>query len=559
MKKFTLYLIAGVLLVSQSCKKSDLNKGAGQDAVSLVSSPAGSNLKVNATTLYSTFRFISANGGLSSQVSGQSLADGGVFTVAAYQGTAHQQWRVTDVGNGYFTLMSNGSGKLATSYFYSGAQQLIQGSPDTANPDSQLWSLISVGNAKYKAINKASGLAITSTGAGRLMLLPYADNSTQWWGFNQLPDLTYRDDAVVNFFHRPKVTETTVAFDQGNSIPLSNGKVLWITQDAWDAVQLQNNNAFACNGVSPYHNSALLQPSITNWDPLATPNVTTTHSPGQPLQILATRPGLSWSWPGAGFELDGHVYLLCTEGGGGGNYFSTSDQVMYDLTMADGTNWATAPVRKTIAGLSGQDMNEAYITWTVGMADPKDGFVYVYGYYNYKPGTNPFISHNSEVYVARFPKTAEGVTNWTFWNGTSFVANLPVSEMKKIGSGKEGLSNVTVSYVNGKYVLLDMDYGFSCDPKKHTIALATASSPTGPFTSFTTVYDIPDRFQGHVAQYYTPLIHPEFVNGKNELLITYCLNFYTACASTCTDGLDATYYQIKGIRVPYSMVGIPNQ
>ena len=109
--------------------------------------------------------------------------------------------------------------------------------------------------------------------------------------------------------------------------------------------------------------------------------------------------------------------------------------------------------------------------------------------------------------------------------------------------------------------MIQTDEGWFCDPTTHGIYISTATSPFGPFTAPKLVYTIADTYNGHLAKYYTPCIHPEFVNGHNELLVTYCLN-YNAQGGSCStnqcfnNGQDPNFYQIKGVRVPYALVGL---
>ena len=101
-----------------------------------------------------------------------------------------------------------------------------------------------------------------------------------------------------------------------------------------------------------------------------------------------------------------------------------------------------------------------------------------------------------------------------------------------------------------------MDQGFNCDASRN-IYIATATSPTGPFTTRKLVYTINEYFFGQYARYYTPSIHPEFNNGRNELLVTYCLNYSACGVNSCQNGyMDPYYYRVKGVRIPYSVIGL---
>jgi hypothetical protein len=162
----------------------------------------------------------------------------------------------------------------------------------------------------YKIINVGNGLAVTNEGASTsngtaITQEPFVSgNTSQQWVLNSIAAESYRDDDVVNFFHR---VNGTVAFDEGKSIALTyganSGKVLWITEDAYAADQLQSNGQLYCQFFK-YHNSALLQPASHSWDQSLTPNITTTNSPISNLEIIES-PGdhnSTYRWPGIGIE-----------------------------------------------------------------------------------------------------------------------------------------------------------------------------------------------------------------------------------------------------------------
>jgi hypothetical protein len=360
----------------------------------------------------------------------------------------------------------------------------------------------------------------------------------------QIANEAYRDDDVVNFFHRSALG-TTVAFDQGNSIPLSDGRVLWVAEDSYNANLLQSNGMFRCGQIFNYHNSALLQPASHSWDPALTPNMTTASSPISPLEIIKS-PGdhnTTYSWPGVGIEIGNHVYMYCYESANGSAQPTT---VLYDFTEGAGTDWGN-PVRTTPAGMAGT------ISYTEGMVKPGDGYVYAYG------DVGVFLY--KYMYVARFAESDP--QTWTFWNGTGWQSTPTNAQgaTLQIGTGNVAQANTSVSYVNGRYVMAQMDLGYFCDPNPHNIYVSTSNSPTGPWTAPKAVFSIEDRINGHICRYYTLCIHPEVDNGKNELLLTYCLN-YNADGGSCTTntcingGMDPNYYQVKGVRVPFSVVGL---
>ena len=193
------------------------------------------------------------------------------------------------------------------------------------------------------------------------------------------------------------------------------------------------------------------------------------------------------------------------------------------------------------------------ITYSIGMVKPGDGYVYAYG-------TGGFVGAN--VYVARFPESSP--TSWTFWNGTTWAASPTTAQAAVVASGP--INNNTIGYANGKYVMIAMDFGFSCDQTGRNMYAAVSTHPTGPFTTNKLVYILPDYKQGHAPVYYNPTIHAEFDNGHKELLVDYCVNFYSKndgtgadCLTPCSnpDGSeDPNDYRPKGVRIPFSLIGL---
>lgn len=239
----------------------------------------------------------------------------------------------------------------------------------------------------------------------------------QKWEITRLQKDSYRDGDATNFFNR---TTGSVAFDQGNSIPLSDGKVLWITQDAWYEGSLATNGRFHGNH-------------------------TISHSFGS-------------------------------------------------------------------------------------RGDPNS-----FGYETF-------------LHVARFSQN--NPQGWTFWNGTSWSAIASTAEAAKIN---KGLGTNSVGYLNGKYIHLTMDQGFYCGIPSINMYISTSTSPTGPFTSKKLVFNFTEFYKGSNARIYTPSLHTESLNDKNELLITYSIN-YGAYVDGNNDGairesdgnLDPYYYRVKG-------------
>ena len=565
-------LSVAALLAAQSCKKNN-------PAQSLTDQSAlTGKLKVSsAPAAYATFQITNVSSGKLLEVRNDSTLMHQQSNPANVQQNAsagsgsgvagHQKWYLIQQGTGTitnstgFVIMNVENGMLLEApNGTSGTAMWV----DHANGfPSQVWNIQTVAGQSYYVIKNANGLVLTDHGGSTANGAPVteetaASNTTQYWNLTSITAEAYRDDAVVQFFHRGAVTNTTVAFDQGNSIPLTNGtnngKVLWITQDAYASSQLKANGQLACQFFS-YHNSGLLQPSITNWASSSTPNITTTSnaSTGVSELEIVKSPGdhsSTYTWPGAGVEIGSNVYLNAFESANGS---TPANQVLDEIAESTSSTAWGAVTRLTPNGMSGQTK----MVFSNGMVKKStNDTVYVWG-------AQSVFFNTVVVTLARFP--VSNPSSWSYWRGHSWATTPDTTSALTgaitVGSGTGTQQNTYVSYVNGKYVMMIMDIGFFCDPNPHGIYISTATSPMGPFTTPKLVYTINDMYNGHLAKYYTPLIHGEFVNGKNELMVTYALNYNGSGGSCSTQtcfntNQDPNYYQIKGVRIPYSLIGL---
>lgn len=566
-----IYSAAALLLVMQSCKKNETAKSPS------VTVNGASHLAGSAPSAYGTFQLTNVSSSKVMEIRNDSALLKAQNNPANLQQNAnastgagvaeHQKWYLIQQNTGSITsstpfkIMNAESGMFLEAPNGTSGTQVWQ---DHSNSfPSQIWYLHQVTGQTYYYIANANGLVLTdhssSTANGAPITEETLTNTTnQYWNLTSIANEAYRDDAVVQFFHRGTVANTTVAWDQGNSIPLSNGanagKVLWITEDAYASSQLQSNGYLYCQ-VFSYHNSGILQPSTTNWTSSSAPNITTTSNAStgvNELEIIKS-PGdhnSTYSWPGMGVEIGSNVYLYNYESANGS---TPANQVIDQIAEnTSSTSWG-AVTRLTPSGMSGQTK----IGYSVGMVKKSSGdTVYVYG------AESTYFNANS-IFLARFPTSNPSA--WTYWRGHSWASTpdttSALSGQLTIGSGTTAQANVAVSYVNGKYVMMQMDLGYFCDPSSHGIYISTSTSPFGPFTTPKLVYTIQDWYNGHLAKYYTPALHGEFVNSNNELLVTYSLN-YNASGGSCStqtcfnNNQDPNYYQIKGVRIPYSLIGL---
>jgi hypothetical protein len=491
---------------------------------------------------YGTFIISNISGKYNLEISGDNLMGDKLIDNAAVeenkislnkegQVNRWQKWLISKQANGFYTIMNLYSGKYLTAGDKSDKSGLSILQYHKTLEDAQYWIIKKVTGDRYQIINKKN-----------LHLLNYIADHDELWKITSIAADSYRDDDVVRFFQR---TVGADAFDEGSSIPLysnmNRGKVLWVTGDTFYN-QVDSKGEFSCNLVFPYHNSVLLQPADHSWDPAKTKNLISKDG----AQVFTPSNPKNLFWPGAGVEIGDKIYVHNIEVVAG--TLNTVNQYLGVITESPDTNIKQVKM-VTVPGMSGQTR----IVYTIGMVKPAGHYIYAYGLGGMMAAS---------IYVARFKP--ENPTKWTFWNGRTWAEKPITSAAASVARGP--VNNNGVGYINGKYVLITMDFGFTCDGPGKNMYSSISDSPTGPFTHKKLIYSVPDYKQGHSPVFYNPTVHTEFDNGHNELLIAYCLNFYNkndkdnnTCLTPCSnpDGsMDPNDYRIKGIRVPYSLMGL---
>lgn len=237
----------------------------------------------------------------------------GVAAAEAASGENLKKWQQWDLisyalpGSGTYYLIRNlHSGMLLTGM--AEGEQLTQSWEQTTEIDRQLWKVEeSLQAGKFEISNKANGLLLTVDPEGSVLAQRRQGSGDQRWAATRLPKDSYRDAQVTAFFNRNK---GSVAFDQGTSIPLSDGRVLWITQDAWYEGSLAPSGNLYGNHFISYSNSIIIQPSISSWSPDA-PMMTADGRKHGIGDIVPKRPGKDWSWPGPGCRSEKrYIYML---------------------------------------------------------------------------------------------------------------------------------------------------------------------------------------------------------------------------------------------------------
>lgn len=349
-------------------------------------------------------------------------------------------------------------------------------------------------------------------------------------GQGQQESLTvYKDSTVIKFFQR---TSGWIASDGALSVPLSDGNVMWLMGDSH--IDDYDSATGTIPALFQVRNSVLLQPK-GNWDWHHTKTMIG-DGPGIKSFFKEIPDDNYFIWPGAGLQLEDTVYVYL------GNLVKTGKGA-WDWGSAGHDLWGKIKLPeldKVVEYSPLPDFGD--ITFGMGFVkDTTDGFVYAYG--------SKLDSFGSAmVYAARFPVSDPNAA-WAYWDGKNWNDDVNKADpIDHVGSG------VYVTKIKNKYVLISCELSVACDQGKE-IYSATSDSPTGPFSPLKTIYTINDTLQGHYPFFYTVIPHPEYINDKDELLITYCINGYNPCIETFENGRgNPDHYRPKGIRVPLKLI-----
>ncbi len=135
-----------------------------------------------------------------------------------------------------------------------------------------------------------------------------------------------------------------------------------------------------------------------------------------------------------------------------------------------------------------------------------DGYVYVYGVRGMK----------KNVMVARVqPKEFENFSNWQFWDGSNWVA-----DMNRVADVTSNASNeLSVSQLpDGRYVMV-----FQVDGMSTSIGMRLATRLTGPWGPIIKLWDCKEDLIKNTFVVYNAKAHPN-LSQPNELLISYNIN-----------------------------------
>jgi len=331
----------------------------------------------------------------------------------------------------------------------------------------------------------------------------------------------YKDQEFTEFFRR---TSGWTSGDGALSVPLSDGQVLWLFGDSHIDDFDPKTKTTPC--LFQVRNAGLVQ----NSNDLKTARTMIAAGPGSRTWFKNSTNANEWFWPVNGFQQGKsvYVYLAALEKTGKGGMWGFAAQT-HDYFAKIEFPQLTRISYVALPSFNGIGFGQGFVQ--------DEEFTYAYG--GKRDGTA------SDVFVARF-KSTNPERDWTFWDGNHWGAN--VTNAASIARGTS--TSVHICKAQDMFLLTTTAFSIACDQGKD-IYMATSKSPTGPFSPLKTIYKLDDIYEGHYPFFYIAVAHPEFINDKNEILVTYSINGYEPCVSACVKGRAIPdHYRPKAIRVP---------
>lgn len=326
------------------------------------------------------------------------------------------------------------------------------------------------------------------------------------------------------------------AGDATISIPLPDGRVIWLFGDSYTVAVNTGNNTLPC--LFQVRNCFMVQDSV---NPAAFKTILDTTKTGVNMTTFKLRPNdTSLFWPGHGYVYNDTVYIFLER--------YKSSNLKYEgcyiakLTYPDLHQVAILPV-----SAAGTD----HIFGRAVLADSAGNWLYIYG--------------NRVNWIVWEPVLARcNISNpllpWEYYTGSGWSANPGQSQKICNDPVSPGFS---VFSGNNRFYLVSQENGYLECSLGRDIYSYVSNNPWGPFTGKTTLYTEESKFNGAYLLTYNAQAHPWNIEN-DELLISYNVNDRVdtlspyICPSQCkniwTDRLDADTYRPKFIRVPMGLI-----
>lgn len=343
---------------------------------------------------------------------------------------------------------------------------------------------------------------------------------------------SYRDSVFTEYFRR---SQGWISSDATISVPLPNGKVLWMFGDT----HLDNLNpadtTVPC--LFQVRNSMMVQDAVDRNKFIIILDNTKNDVNRTPVKLKDNDTTLFW--PGHGYVLGDTVTTFWLR------YHSTKLTTIGIYAVK--IYWPDFTDATAIKSIKKIPVNQnALADFEFGNAlipDPETNFLYIYGHRK-----NWIVL---EPYLARCPLD-NVMGKWEFYDGSGWTTDL--TKAKKISNEYVSPSFSAIK-LNGKYYIIAQENGYLTCGLGRQIFAYSSDNPYGPFANKQTIYVMNDKFKGSYMITYNATSHTEF-NENNELLVSYNVNGIcpTQCQNAWTGRMNADTYRPKFVRIPFAVL-----
>lgn len=322
------------------------------------------------------------------------------------------------------------------------------------------------------------------------------------------------------------------AGDATLSVPLPDGRTIWLFGDSYLEDVVLSNNTLSC--LFQIRNCMMVQDSVD-------PSSMTTYIDESQKGVLRTTFKLtpedpSPLWPGHGFTDGDTAFIFLDHIDNAtlenlGIYIARLQLPSLDIISIN-----------PLPYYAGIQVGRAVVTDSVG------GYRYIYG--------NKVDWIVWEPFIARTLIGTNIESPYQFYTGSGWSYNPYLAASISHEYVSPGFS---VFKMNDKYFMLTQENGLLTCGLGREIYIMESDDPWGPFINKTLVYTIEDQFNGHYTLTYNAQAHPSFTEN-GELLVSYNLNDVVdtldpyICPSQCKDigrdRMNADTYRPKFIRIP---------
>lgn len=326
------------------------------------------------------------------------------------------------------------------------------------------------------------------------------------------------------------------AGDATISVPLPDGRVIWLFGDSYTvAVNLQNNT-LPC--LFQVRNCFMVQNAT---DPASFKTILDTTSTGVNMTTFKLRSNdTSIFWPGHGYVHNDTVYI----------FLERYDNATLEY---EGCYLAklTYPDLHQVTIVKAQATPVNYIYGRAVIADEQANKLYIYG--------NHLNWIVWEPVLARCD-LSNPLLPWEYYTGSGWSSI--GSQAQKIGNDPVS-PGFSVFEHEGYYYLITQENGYLECGLGREIYSYKSVTPWGPFSGQKLLYTEESKINGNYLLTYNAQAHPWNIED-NQLLVCYNVNDRVdtqmpyVCPSQCqnvwTDRMDADSYRPKFIRVPMDLV-----